>query len=79
MNVSASAGFGLLIPAAPVALTLLTGQLQATTAAPSGFDPAQFAGVSPLTTALFWVFVAYQIAYAALVLRAAQPAQGALK
>lgn len=58
---------------------LLTGHSQMTTAASGGFDPAQFAGASPLTTALFWVFVAYQIAYALLVLRAARPHQVALK
>ncbi|EYB69520.1 hypothetical protein DEIPH_ctg004orf0023 [Deinococcus phoenicis] len=46
----------------------LTGQVQG---AP-GFDPAGFAGGSPLTTGLFLVFVAYQTAYSWLVLRAAR-------
>ncbi|GAA5534456.1 hypothetical protein [Deinococcus aluminii] len=48
---------------------LLSGQMQPGTA---GFDPASFAGSSPLTTALFLVFVAYQTAYAWLVLHAAR-------
>ncbi|WP_272976888.1 hypothetical protein [Deinococcus geothermalis] len=38
----------------------------------AGFDPAAFAGKSPLTLALFLVFVTYQVVYAWLVLRVAR-------
>ncbi|SMB88783.1 hypothetical protein [Deinococcus hopiensis] len=36
------------------------------------FDPSTFVGRSPFTTGLFLVFVAYQIVYALLVLRASR-------
>lgn len=47
----------------------LTGQVQAT--GTQGFDPSAFVSSSPLTVGLFLVFVAYQVVYAVLVLRAA--------
>lgn len=36
----------------------------------AGFDPAQFAGSSPLTLGFFLVFAAYQIVYSLLIVRA---------
>lgn len=49
---------------------LVTGQVSA--AGAQGLDPAAFAGGNPLTVALFVVFVAYQMAYAVLMLQAAR-------
>lgn len=55
--------------------SLLSGQADWAAQGSQGFDPSALAGSSPLTTALFALFAAYQIAYALLVLRAAKGQQ----